>query len=219
LQKEQQALDSPLARSESRHKEFFTNVYKAVCIICSGIILTISSYGLVASIAGHSDVVGSTFVNVEIPPIWVSPITAKPISILVIAALGLTYSGLELARPYMLRFSKIRISILKGLTFVAGALIAYEVMYNFTIWASQLTLSSLLGYLNPDTIVNQFPNPNSPWNLVFATKLTELGLAVALYLFYYFITIERAKEKQKDRLLREERRQEKITSSLDFIER
>jgi hypothetical protein len=198
--------------------EFLKNIYRATCIACSGIVLTIAIYGFVATVAGHIDVVGYTLVNVEIPPVSSFPVNIKPISILVAAALGLTFSGLELARPAVMRFSRTRISILQGLTFVTGALVAYEVMYNFTIWAAELTLSSLLGSLNPDNIVNQFPNPNSPWNLVFATKLTELGLACALYLFFYLWTVQRAQERERERMLLEER-QDKIPSSVDFIER
>lgn len=210
------SLDGLRPETKTDRANLSRNIYRVVCLVCSAIILTISAYGIVASIAGHIDVVGQVLVSIEIPSTALSPVTAKPISILVAAALGLTFAGLELARPYMIRFSDTRLSILKGLTFVAAALVAYEVMYNFTIWAAEITLNSLLGSLNPDAIVNQFPNPNAPWNLVFATKLTEVGLACALYLFYYLITIERAKAKEKERLQLEE---EKISPGIDFIER
>ncbi len=212
------SLDQLQSQNREARAELYRNLCRVVCIVCSGTILLISSFGVVASIAGHVDVVGAAFVNLQIPSPSFSPISAKPISILVAAALGLTFSGLELARPAVMRFSKTRLSLLMGLTFVTGALVAYEVMYNFMIWSAQLTLNSLLGSLNPDTIVNQFPNPNTPWNLVFSTKLTELGLAVALYVFYYLITVQRAKDKEEERLAAEER-QLQVGPSRDFIER
>jgi hypothetical protein len=215
---QQPELEEPRRRSRSSKADLYTNIYRVVCLACTAIILTISSYGIVASVAGHIDIVGATLVNVEIPSTSLSPITAKPVSILVAAALGLTFSGLELARPAVMRFTKTRISILLGLTFVTGALVAYEVLYNFTIWAAELTLNSLLGSLNPDIIVNQFPNPNDPWNLVFATKITEVGFACAVYIFYYLITIMRAKDRESERELIEER-QVKLPSSRDYIER
>jgi hypothetical protein len=54
--------------------------------------------------------------------------------------------------------------------------------------------------------------------LVFATKLTELGLACAIYIFYYLVTIERAQEREKMNLLIEEN-QGKLPRSIDYIER
>lgn len=178
--------------SRMRESDAHKRMFEIITLVCSGIILTLTSYSIVASIMGHIDVVGATLVNVQIPS-QTNPLSVKPISILMAAALGLTYSGLELARPTMLKFSSSTYSYLKMFIFGATALAAYEVMYNFAIWIAQLSAASIAGILNPDIVVNSFPNPSIPWNLVFATKLTTTMLAVGLYSFYYIRSLEKEK--------------------------
>ncbi len=141
---------------------------------------------------GHIDVVGATLVNIQIPS-QTEALSVKPVSILMAAALGLTYSGLELARPTMLKFSNATYSYLKMFIFVGTALCAYEVFYNFAIWIAQLSAASIAGILNPDIVVNSFPNPSTPWNLVFATKLTTTIRAAGVYSFYYIRSLEKEK--------------------------
>jgi hypothetical protein len=177
----------------SRESNLHKRIFEIICLVCAGIILTLTSYSIVASVMGHIDVVGATLVNVQIPS-QSDVLSVKPISILMAAALGLTYSGLELARPKMLKFSNASYSYLKLFIFVGTVLCAYEVMYNFAIWIAQLSAASIAGILNPDIVVNAFPNPSTPWNLVFATKLTTTGLAAGLYSFYFIRSLEKERD-------------------------
>ncbi len=169
----------------------FKLIHKIIVLVCSFVIVLITSYGISAEITGHTDIVGAVLVNVEIPSPAIFPIYAKPISYLMIAALAFTYSSFELAKPHMEKFTKTQISFIKLLAFVGIALAAYEVFYNFAIWTAEIATNYLLGSLNPDVIINQFPNPKTPWNLVFATKLSTTILAVTLYVFYVVRQIER----------------------------
>ena len=178
-----------------RNTGTFTAIHQIIVLICSFVILLLSSYGIVAEITGHIDIVGVTLVDVEFPSPSIFPIYAKPVSYLMIATLALTFSGFELAKPHMERFTKSQISFIKLLAFVGIALAAYEVFYNFAIWTAEIATNSLLGSLNPDVIINQFPNPKTPWNLVFATKLSTTVLAVTLYVFYVIRQIERKTQK------------------------
>ncbi len=166
--------------------------YEVICITCTAVIFLISSYGIVASIFGHIDVVGATLVNVDLSPI-AFPVTIQPVAVLMAAALGLTFSGLDLAKPKFLKGSNTTYSFIKLVAFVGTALAAYEVMYNFAIWTAEISTNSLLGLLNPDFLTNQFPNPKTPWNLVFATELSTTLLAIGLYVFYYIRQIEQDK--------------------------
>ncbi len=178
--------------SRMRESNAHKRIFEIITLLCTGVILTLTSYSIVASIMGHIDVVGATLVNVQIPS-QTNPLSVKPVSILMAAALGMTYSGLELARPNMLKFSSSTYSYLKMFIFGGTALAAYEVMYNFAIWIAQLSAASIAGILNPDIVVNSFPNPSIPWNLVFATKLTTTILAAGLYSFYYIRSLEKEK--------------------------
>ena len=49
---------------------------------------------------------------------------------------------------------------------------AYEFVYNFTVWGSLITIDVLDKTPNLDEISIKYPNPETPWNLVFATKMT-----------------------------------------------
>ncbi len=87
----------------------------------------------------------AVLVDFEFPPPSISPIYAKPVSYLMIAALALTFSGFELARPHMAKFTKSQMSFIKLIAFVGIALAAYEVFYNFAIWTAEIATNSLLG--------------------------------------------------------------------------
>ncbi len=171
----------------------YTRLYQIIFLACTSIIVLFSSYGVVATINGHVNIVGAALVNVEIPPSNLFPFSAKPISYLMAAALGMTFSGFELAKPMMRRFSPMEYSILKMIAFVILGLAAYEILYNFSIWTAEISGNYLLGVLNPDVINNQFPNPKNPYNLVFATKLSVTIFAIAVYTFYIVRTVEKDK--------------------------
>jgi hypothetical protein len=60
----------------------------------------------------------------------------------------------------------------------------YEFVYNFVVWSSLMTLNALDGSLNLDTINIAYPNPQTPWNLVFATKMSLAALLISAHGFY-----------------------------------
>ncbi len=175
----------------------FSIIHKIVVLICSSLILVITSYGIAAELTGHINVVGSVLVDFEFPPPSISPVYAKPISYLMIASLALTFSGLELAKPHMAKFSKSQISLIKLFAFIGIVLAGYEVLYNFALWTAEIATSSLLGVLNPDILLTPpllTANPRAPLNLVFATKISTTILAVSVYVFYVVRGIERSPE-------------------------
>lgn len=163
--------------SRQNRKIVAKNAHKGIVLISSFVIFLISSYTIVAEITGHIAVVGSVLVNS-------GSILVQPITYLTIATLLLTYSGFELAKPHLHHFSATKISIIKLVTFEGLVLAAYEVFYNFSIWTAEISTNSLLGSLNPDLLINPFPNPNTPWNLVFATQLSLTVVIVGLYTLY-----------------------------------
>ncbi len=179
-----------------RNGSTYITLHQTVFVLCAAIITIVTSYGIVASISGHIDIVGETLVNIEIPSPSVFPIYGKPISFLMAAALGMTYSGFELARPSIRYFSKTQLSFLKMVAFMVIAVSAYEILYNFSIWTAALSVEDLQGILNPDVLINQYPNPNTPWNLVFATKLSVTVFAIAMYTFYFLRQVEKERNEE-----------------------
>ncbi|MGN6349948.1 MAG: hypothetical protein ACTHL3_00625 [Candidatus Nitrosocosmicus sp.] len=61
---------------------------------------------------------------------------------------------------------------------------AYEFVYNFTVWGSLITFNLLHQPTNPDEISIKYPNPKTPWNLDFATKMTLAAFIISCHSFY-----------------------------------
>ena len=60
----------------------------------------------------------------------------------------------------------------------------YEFIYNFILWNSFITVDIMRGIMKLDSINVPFPNPKTPWNLVFATKMSLAALLISAHGFY-----------------------------------
>ena len=61
----------------------------------------------------------------------------------------------------------------------------YEVLYNFTVLNAKIT-ASMIGNadINIDRLSIAYPDPNRPWNLVFATKVFLAAFIISSHAFY-----------------------------------
>jgi hypothetical protein len=66
----------------------------------------------------------------------------------------------------------------------------YEFIYNFIIWSSLITADAMRGIIRLDVINVPYPNPKTPWNLVFATKMSLAAFLISAHGFY---TMSKAK--------------------------
>lgn len=175
----------------STEREKIRSVYRIIGFLSLAVITITSTYGVVAALVQDANVVGENLVTLEVPPISVFPLFySKPITWLTAALFALFFSALELGRDDVLKWSKFRRDMLKFAAFFIGGMAAYEVMFNFTLWGGLIASDSILGELNVDIIKNTFPNPNTPWNIVFATKLFTALFIISVYAFYYLQQIE-----------------------------
>lgn len=167
-------------------------LHKILALFSLTVIVVTTTYGVVMSIINGIEVVGQTLVDVEFPPIHIFPIFyMKPISWLSFATILLVYSVLELTKERISRLSKFKTDLIKIISFVLASLAVYEVLFNFTLWSGLIASEAILGSLNPDMIVNVFPNSQIPWNIVFTTKLYFSIAIVSMYLFYFVSRVER----------------------------
>lgn len=79
---------------------------------------------------------------------------------------------------------KIARNVLAVISLLLIVVSAYEFMYNFTVWGSFITVNTINNSLNYDEININYPNPETPWNLVFATKMTLAALIISCHSFY-----------------------------------
>ena len=61
----------------------------------------------------------------------------------------------------------------------------YEFVYNFIIWNSLITADAIRGVIDSIDDKNiPYPNPETPWSLVFATKMSLSAFLIASHGFY-----------------------------------
>lgn len=122
------------------------------------------------------------------------PIYAKPVTWLYIAIITFWFTFLESYRGKLSRLPLGVINVGKLIAFVVAAIAGYEVYFNFTIWGSLMTFQAIRGTINPDVLANIFPNPQTPWNLVFATKFFSSIFVMSLYSLYFIMKMERERK-------------------------
>jgi hypothetical protein len=139
-------------------------------------------------INGGIEPVGYYMVNYEIDVVP-GLLYFKPITITVfLLALGYL-AGLEVVDRSDRRFSRGGIAIITVGALFFTFLSLYEVLFNFMLWGSLISSLAVDGNVsyNIDFLSNYFPNPNRPWNLVFATKtftlLFFISIATVIYGF------------------------------------
>ncbi|HEX2557923.1 MAG TPA: hypothetical protein VHK86_06340, partial [Nitrososphaera sp.] len=66
-------------------------------------------------------------------------------------------------------------------------------VYNFIIWNSLITADAINGVINFDDKNVPYPNPKTPWNLVFATKMSLAAFLISAHGFY---TMSKPEKKQ-----------------------
>lgn len=168
-------------------------IFRAVAYSSLAMILVLLVYALYSLLTQGIGVIGSSLVEVELPPPSLSPIYAKPITLLYIGSLLLLYTGLELGRDRVSRLPDGGIQLLKLAAFGVGAVAFFELAYNLVFWTGVLSAQAVLGHLNPDTIANPFPDLTHPINVVFASKTAAAALLGAAYSFYFLSQVQNTK--------------------------
>jgi hypothetical protein len=165
-------------------------IMKLIAIFSGASIAGLTIYSIIASYIFGITVVGETLVNLpdatpfEFPAPEYFPLYAKPVSWLFVFVVLFGFSSLELAKPRIRRVSPTLMNLYRTLAFTIVGLSAYEILYNFSIWSALMSYQAITGSLNPDTVIVAFPNPQTPWNLVFATKVFSASFIVSLYALY-----------------------------------
>jgi len=64
----------------------------------------------------------------------------------------------------------------------------YEVLYNFTVLNGQIAAGVVDGLVpDIDRLSVAYPDPDRPWNLIFATKIFLAGFIISSHAFYLSI--------------------------------
>jgi hypothetical protein len=159
-------------------------VYLIVFYISAIFMTTITFYALYQSMIEYAAtgkiVIGEILVKTEFPFKGLS----KLVTYLMIVSVISWYCVTKLGGDKVKEVSPALRSILQLIVLAIVVVSLYEFVYNFVVWSSMITLNALGGSINLDSISIPYPNPQTPWNLVFATKMSLAAFLISAHGFY-----------------------------------
>ena len=172
---------SSLERDERRTRKIFLWVF----YFCAATMAAITFYALYVSISDYSKTgtvaIGKILEETEFPVHGL----AKLVTYLMIVSVVGWYCVVKLGGEKVRSIPKWLKAILQLIVLAIAVVALYEFVYNFIIWNALITAQAIKGStINPDNAVISYPNPNTPWSLVFATKMSLAAFLIAAHGFY-----------------------------------
>jgi hypothetical protein len=181
---------SSLERDEIRTRKLFLGIF----YFCAASMAAITFYALYVSIGEYLTtgkvVIGEVLVNTDFPVHGL----AKLVSYLMIVSVVGWYCVTKLGGEKVKDIPKSVKSILQLIVLTIAVIALYEFIYNSIIWNSLITADAMKGIMRLDDINIPYPNPHTPWNLVFATKMSLAAFLISAHGFY---TISKPKNREE----------------------
>lgn len=159
-------------------------IYLGVFYFCAFMMAAITFYSIYVSMGEYQRtgkvVIGEVLVNTEFP----FPGVAKLVTYLMIVSVVGWYCVVKLGGDKVSNIPKWAKAILQLVVLCITIVSLYEFVYNFTVWNSLITVDALRGVFKFDEITVNYPKPDTPWNLVFATKMSLSAFLIAAHGFY-----------------------------------
>lgn len=170
--------------SVERDEKNSIRVYKIIFYICAAIMIGVTAYALAESLREYLStgrvVIGEVLVDTEFPIKGL----AKLVSYLMVAAVVGWFCVMKLGGSKTENVSKTKISILRMVALMLAVITSYELLYNFFVWNALMTADVLGGIFRIDVLNIPYPNPKTPWSLVFATKMFLAAAIISWHAFY-----------------------------------
>ncbi|MFQ5969457.1 MAG: hypothetical protein ACE5J2_03060 [Nitrososphaerales archaeon] len=177
-------------KSVEKDEQTSVLVYKLIFFFCVAIMIIITAYALVESLreylATARVVIGEVLVNTEFP-VNGSP---KLVTYLMISSVLGWYCVTKIGRKRTENMSKATRSIIKLIAITIGVVTSYELIYNFVVWDALMTADAIGGIIRLDVLNIPYPNPTTPWSLVFATKMFLAAFIISSHAFYLMSRID-----------------------------
>ena len=125
-------------------------------------------------------VIGEVLVETEVP----FPGLAKLVTYLMIVSVVGWYCVVKLGGDNVRAIPKWAKAVLQLIVLAIAVVSLYEFVYNFVVWNSLMTADAIQGVLRFDNLNVPYPQPETPWNLVFATKMSLAAFLISAHGFY-----------------------------------
>ena len=148
------------------------------------IMLSISIFGFYVSVGEYLKtgriVIGEVLANTEFP----FPGHTNLVTYLMITSLLSWFCVTKLTGNKMNGIPLLVKVILQIVMLTIAVIAIYELLYNLLLWNSFATISLGKDFYNLDNLTVPYPDPKTPWNLVFATQMTLAGFLISAHGFY-----------------------------------
>ncbi|AFU60428.1 MAG: hypothetical protein QXX64_00970 [Nitrososphaera sp.] len=169
-------------------------IFLGIFYFCAFMMAIITFYAIYVSLNEYMQtgrvVIGEVLVETEFP----FPGLAKLVTYLMIVSVVGWYCVVRLGGDKVKSIPKWLKSILQLIVLAIAVVSLYEFVYNFIVWNSLMTADVMRGIINFDDINVEYPSPNTPWNLVFATKMSLAAFLISAHGFYTMSKPERKLE-------------------------
>jgi hypothetical protein len=170
--------------SVEKEERITRQLFLAVFYICAASMTAITVYALYVSIGDYLStgrvVIGEVLVRTDFPVHGL----AKLVTYLMIVSVVGWYCVTRLGGETVKDIPKPVKSVLQLIVLAIAIAALYEFIYNSIIWNSLITADAIKGIIRLDNISLPYPNPNTPWNLVFATKMSLAAFLISGHGFY-----------------------------------
>jgi hypothetical protein len=167
-------------KDDLRERKIFLGIF----YFCATMMAAITFYAIYVSLGEYMQtgriVIGEVLVDTEFP----LPGLAKLVTYLMIVSVVGWYCVVRLGGDKVTNIPKWLKAILQLLVLAIAIVALYEFVYNFIVWNSFITADALRGVIEFDDINVPYPNPETPWNLVFATKMSLAAFLISAHGFY-----------------------------------
>ncbi len=184
---------SHLEKDDLRTRRLFLGVF----YFCAAMMSAITFYAIYASLGEYMQtgrvVIGEVLVETEFP----FPGLAKLVTYLMIVSVLGWYCVVRLGGDKVANIPKWLKSILQLIVLAIAIVALYEFVYNFIVWNSLITADAIKGVLAFDEKNVEYPNPETPWNLVFATKMSLAAFLISAHGFYTMSKPEKDRKEER----------------------
>jgi hypothetical protein len=159
-------------------------IYLGVFYFCAFVMAAVTIYSLYVSLNEYMQtgrvVIGEVLVETE----WPVNGLAKLVTYLMISSVVSWYCVVKIGGDAVTNIPNWLKSVLQLAVLVIAIVALYEFVYNFIVWNSLITADAIQGVLDFDNLNVEYPNPKTPWNLVFATKMSLAAFLISAHGFY-----------------------------------
>ena len=162
-------------------------VFLYVFYLCGFLMLSIFAYGLYAMLSEWAEkgtyVMGEVLVTTHVPFDGFAKLTTWLFFAGVIGWYCCSRIGWK--RTTSRQLGGARLALLQLMLLGFAVICGYEVLWNFTVLYSQIEAGTVGGAVpDIDTLSVGYPDPDRPWNLIFATKIFLMGTIISAHAFY-----------------------------------